>query len=245
MKRNAKMLLAVLLMLAVTVSAVSGLSAAAAVKGRITVGSAKVQAGKSVTVTVTMDVNPGIATADFELMFDTDALTLTAVKDEGFIPSDDAHYAGPAHSDQLVSPYHLSWCNDIATSNITKTGKLVTLTFTAAENAKPGEYSIAVVPESAELYDCNTKPVAFDFTAGTITVKRSILGDVDGDGAVTTADATFILRKVSQEAIPFTIDDAVADADGNGQITPMDATYIQRWLADLQSNDNIGKPLTR
>ena len=41
--------------------------------------------------------------------------------------------------------------------------------------------------------------------------------------------------------IPFTFSSDRADADGSGDITLMDATYIQKWLANLKSNDNIGK----
>lgn len=33
------------------------------------------------------------------------------------------------------------------------------------------------------------------------------------------------------------------DVDGDEAVTVLDATYIQRWLADLPSVDNIGKPI--
>lgn len=70
-----------------------------------------------------------------------------------------------------------------------------------------------------------------------------LLGDVDGDGNITSADATFIQRKITGIEVPFEFSDTVADADGDGQLTLMDATYIQRWLASLSSNDNIGKAI--
>ena len=35
----------------------------------------------------------------------------------------------------------------------------------------------------------------------------------------------------------------LGDIDQDGEITIMDATFIQRWLADLPSNDSIGKPM--
>ena len=71
----------------------------------------------------------------------------------------------------------------------------------------------------------------------------SLLGDVDGSGDVTIADATYIQRHIVGVPIPFTLNETIADADGDGVITIMDATYIQRWLANLTSNDNIGKPI--
>ncbi len=68
-----------------------------------------------------------------------------------------------------------------------------------------------------------------------------LIGDVDGNGEVEVRDATWIQRKLTLMDIPFTFSSDRADADGSGDITLMDATHIQRWLANLKSNDNIGK----
>ena len=70
-----------------------------------------------------------------------------------------------------------------------------------------------------------------------------ILGDVDGDKAVSIIDATYIQRKLADIAIPFALNETVADTDNDGSVTILDATYIQRWLADLPSNESIGKPI--
>ena len=50
-------------------------------------------------------------------------------------------------------------------------------------------------------------------------------------------------RHIADVPIPFTLNETIADTDGDGAVTVMDATYIQRWLANLTSNDNIGKPI--
>lgn len=77
----------------------------------------------------------------------------------------------------------------------------------------------------------------------TVTVTQDIiLGDADGDGAVTVLDATCIQRRLADLAVEAFIT-AAADADEDTIITVIDATYIQRWLADLPSNSKIGKPL--
>ena len=72
---------------------------------------------------------------------------------------------------------------------------------------------------------------------------RPVLGDVDGDGAVTVIDTTWLQRKLAGMPIPFTWNDAVADADEDQRITVVDVTYIQKWLLDLILNENIGKPI--
>ena len=64
-------------------------------------------------------------------------------------------------------------------------------------------------------------------------VDKGILGDVDGDGAVTIMDATAIQLHIAQlEIIP---EDklACADTDGDGSVTIMDATQIQLFIAQL------------
>ena len=68
-----------------------------------------------------------------------------------------------------------------------------------------------------------------------------IFGDVDGNGVVEIADATWLQRHLASIDIPFTINMKTADIDSDGQITLMDATLIQLWLAQLPSNDMIGK----
>ena len=84
------------------------------------------------------------------------------------------------------------------------------------------------------------------FSTGAAAAEQSdaaLLGDVDGDGAVTITDATFIQHKLAGSPIPFEFDERVADADEDNSITITDVTYIQKWLTDLPSNPNIGKPL--
>ena len=69
-----------------------------------------------------------------------------------------------------------------------------------------------------------------------------LLGDTDGDGAVTIFDATVIQQKMASITVS-SFDQAAADADGDGVISVLDATAIQRWLAGLKTNDAIGKPI--
>ena len=69
-----------------------------------------------------------------------------------------------------------------------------------------------------------------------------ILGDADGDGTVTIADATCIQKHLAGLPTSAFVAEA-ADTDGDGYITITDATFIQKWLANLPSNENIGKPI--
>lgn len=56
-----------------------------------------------------------------------------------------------------------------------------------------------------------------------------LYGDADGDGYVTSMDATLVLQAVAQKDV--TIDTVAADVDGDGFLTAMDATCILQYVA--------------
>ena len=63
------------------------------------------------------------------------------------------------------------------------------------------------------------------------------MGDVDGDGKISAADARQILRRAAK-LINFTMEqDALADVDGDGKVTAMDARTVLRVSAGLESFD--------
>ena len=63
------------------------------------------------------------------------------------------------------------------------------------------------------------------------------MGDVDGDGKVTAADARLILRRAAK-LIKFTMEqDALADVDDDGKITAADARKVLRVAAQLETFD--------
>jgi Ca2+-binding EF-hand superfamily protein len=71
--------------------------------------------------------------------------------------------------------------------------------------------------------------------------KAPIIGDADGDGAVTISDVTEIQKYLAQLAVFDEARKLIADADGDGNVTVSDATELQKHLASLPANENIGK----
>ena len=70
------------------------------------------------------------------------------------------------------------------------------------------------------------------------------LGDVDGDGTVTSIDATLIQRHLCY--IKTMISDKMfmmGDVDGDGIITIIDVSYIMRYLATIEVPYPIGDPI--
>ena len=65
-----------------------------------------------------------------------------------------------------------------------------------------------------------------------------VLGDADGDEAVTVLDVTTIQRHLSEMPVKY-IDEVAADVNGSG-LDISDATFIQRSLADIEVPFDIG-----
>ena len=61
----------------------------------------------------------------------------------------------------------------------------------------------------------------------------SLIGDVNGDGVISIADATD-LQKYLANIVNFDDEQlAAADADGDGGVSIADATQIQKYLANI------------
>lgn len=76
----------------------------------------------------------------------------------------------------------------------------------------------------------------------TFDLTETLLGDIDGDGAVTIMDVTALQRHLA-ELETSSYHEEAADADDDKVVTIMDATAIQRYLANLSANPAIGKPI--
>lgn len=70
-----------------------------------------------------------------------------------------------------------------------------------------------------------------------------VIGDVDGDGAVTVVDSTIIQRKIASIELPYSFFNRIADADRDNSITLMDATFIQKWIVKALTADYMGEKL--
>ncbi|HLM68041.1 MAG TPA: dockerin type I repeat-containing protein, partial [Longimicrobium sp.] len=72
-----------------------------------------------------------------------------------------------------------------------------------------------------------------------------LVGDVNGDGRITSADALAVYAYLAGRPIPATFDvPGRGDADGDGQITRADAELIMRVAVGQASGDRpVGKPV--
>ena len=139
----------------------------------IKVSNATAAPGETVSVAISLENNPGIASAKLLVTFDADVLTLESVADAGVLGTQ-------VHKPELVSPYLLNWANDTVTENYTCNGAIVTLVFLVDENALEGEYPISVSYDydNYEIIDWQMNKVEFDVENGSIKVGESLPNEI-------------------------------------------------------------------
>ena len=216
-----------------------GAAGTAANGAAFSVDTAKTDEFGEVEIGINLTKNPGIATADFDIEFNSNVLELTEVVDNQLFEG-----AVAAHSDKMQSPYRLSWQNDVTQSDSSATGKLVTLRFKVKENAEPGVYDITVNPNTAEVYNSGLYFVPCTFTNGAVEVEDSTVpktGDVDRSGTVDADDALLLQKHIAR----FTdggsplLDESdeetmtIADVNRDGSLTVGDVTMIQQYIAEI------------
>jgi len=96
----------------------------------------------------------------------------------------------------------------------------------------------STIVKEIELIDGTGKTIVLDTADKTVTstsanykFKLGIVGDINNDTNITSADATLIQKYVSK-MITLTEDELkVADVNGDGKVTTSDATMIQKYIA--------------
>jgi len=186
--------------------------------GIISFGEGKAQAGKTATVGIYIEENPGIAVASITLNYDNTALTLVNVENGEIFPT-------------LDKGLNLLWSAD---ENCEEDGLLATLTFKVNENASLKDYIISAVVNEA----CNENfdMVMPSVTAGKITVYTIVYGDANDDGSISSADV-LVLRKYMANYDYSTGTSTVAvgpgaDANGDGYVTAADVLLMRKYMAN-------------
>ncbi len=132
----------------------------------IHVGAGECAPGKSVTIPIGLGSNSGLVSMSLSVTYDTSALTLISCDYTDVI-------SGAVHSANYMSPYKMTWENDILTSNITRTGTIAYLTFLVSEDAKVQDYPIIVRIPTDGVLDANGNSVSVTAAQGTITVSEA------------------------------------------------------------------------
>lgn len=217
MKKRIISLLLAVMMLAGMMSVSAFAADTYGTKGVISLSADKteVYVGDTVTVTVAISSNPGLA--GLELVLKADGLTIGEIKQLDFAGNWETGANG------------VVWAFEDAGENTTATGNFAEVTFTAAAE---GTYTIGVEKAEGGIIDEGTeKYVAFEDVAPlTIKVEKRpyTLGDVDDTGEVDVFDALAVLEYSIDESYADnnTFIKEAADVDGVEGIDIFDAVAI-------------------
>ncbi len=142
--------------------------------GTLRLDSATVCAGRSFTVDLTLDENPGMTVLSLGLDYDDAVLEFVGAQ-EGVLTGWTVN----------VKKSTLFWDSD---RNRTDTGILLRLKFRVKEDAVPGIVSIGIKKLEAGNYD--EESLLFQTHSGAVTVLLHTPGDANGDGKVNVHDLT-------------------------------------------------------
>ena len=167
MKSSFKKLMSFLLVTVLMIGclAIAPVASAASYNIAFSTESKTVNKGDSFTINVNIDSNPGITMLRLYVEYDPSILTLTGAKDNGIM-------GDYTFDNTYASPFCMVWANGTS-NNITATGAVATLTFTASGDITTQTVAteIKVYTESKNdilNYDLDT--INPTFTNGTVTV---------------------------------------------------------------------------
>lgn len=111
-------------------------------------------------------------------------------------------------------------------------GKIAVLTF---EVIAPAACLTDLTVAIEEAYDGSDKAVSLAGGTWNLSVVKTWLGDVNGDGKITAIDARWALQAASGARTLTEEQKAAADVNGDGKITAIDA----RWILQAASGSRV------
>lgn len=192
---------------------------------KFVVSSPKANVGQTVTVTVSVENNPGIIAARLSIGYDATKLQLTGVVSSGLIGG-----TFTAGNDISANPYTVLWEDGLASNNYTGNGVMATYTFLVLENAALGVTPITVSYDQGSTFNCDMEDVEFALENGSIEITDRTPGDANDDGLVNLKDVA-VIRRYLAGGWDVTINNTNADVNADGEVNLKDVVLINRYLA--------------
>ncbi len=192
-----------------------------------------------VTMTLTIENNPGISGAEIIVSFDE---RLTLVNAEAGDAFSSLTYVEPSY---YRNPTIFMWDSEKINDEDIKDGIILELTFHTPKDVE-GEFSVVITYEPGNIFDKDLNPMELTTVNGCITAISYLPGDADGNGRLNTLDITAIRRYISDgrktdpNGYNVVINENAADVDGNGRINTLDITMIRRYISDGRKTDPNG-----
>lgn len=205
-----------------TTFTVSVQAATSETDAQIVVESKTAVAGETVSVTIVVKNNPGIASLKLRVAYDP-MLTLTGVT---YNMSIGGQFQQPQ---KLESPVTLNWFNGTADSE----GDWIfaTLTFAVSDSAEGGSSAgVSVTYNPDDVYDITETNIPFAIVNGSVEIIDYLPGDINGDGVVNNKDVTRLFQYLSDWDV--SVNEAALDVNGDGTVNNKDLTRLFQYLSD-------------
>ena len=192
----------------------------------MTASAQTVRRGDTVTVTVDLAQNPGLAGMTLSLGYDADVLTLTDVQAGGMFETGNLTIGG----NLAAQPFNILW--DDATSHEVhaETGTLLTLTFVVKDTAVAGDTTITMTYDADGTFDVDLQNVPVIITGAMLMIDTHLPGDVDDDGEVGLADVIALTRFLAG-GWHVTVKAENCDVNADDSVDLKDVILIRRFLA--------------
>lgn len=188
-------------------------------EANLTVTDASAPAGGTATVAVTTDAD-GVAGYQARLGFDPDLVDVMEVRGVDFEDpvtnvDSDAGWIGVAQ----------------ATATPTDEPTLVEITFEAT-GERNASTAVTLDPGKSLVNDVSGEALPADVRNGSVEILPCTAGDADGDGSITSGDATLSQRHIVDKSVDDRFDRRCADITGDGRVTSADVTAILRTIVE-------------
>ena len=179
-------------------------------------------AGKTATVAISINNNPGILGASFEVSYD-EKLTLLSVESGEALST--LAYTAPG---TLTNPCSFGWDGiDVADKT---NGVVLTLTFKVPDNAQIGDsYEINVSYDNGSIFDEKMQALNFDIVSGSIEILDYTSGDLNDDGVINMQDVV-LLRRYIVGGYDVDINTMAADVNRDDTLNMQDVVLIRRYI---------------
>lgn len=179
-------------------------------------------AGKTATVAISINNNPGILGASFEVSYD-EKLTLLSVESGEALST--LAYTAPG---TLTNPCSFGWDGiDVADKT---NGVVLTLTFKVPDDAQIGDsYGINVSYDNGSIFDEEMQSLNFDIVSGSIEILDYTSGDLNDDGVINMQDVV-LLRRYIVGGYDVDINTMAADVNRDDTLNMQDVVLIRRYI---------------
>ncbi len=198
----------------------------AGVVGEVKLGTTYGLVGKTVEVPIIVTSNPGIASLQLTVSYNTDALTLTGISDTG-----DFDKSVFGRQSDVASSTLLWKTADNMKTNVSTTGTLATLQFKINENAACEDYEITLASNDGDTIMADGTKVTMECTNGRVKVTDFVYGDVNTSGSVDINDVDYLTKKIAGWDAYQKVNEKASDVDINGKVNMRDVAILSRYVA--------------